>query len=144
MKKVFSCFLMMLLVLPIFAADTIYLRQKDGDTQFEIGKVKEITFPSGSVVLTMTDGSSKTYSVSTFVSLRFNGNVNVGIDDVVDGANGIVYDGVIVKSSQEGISIYSTDGSMILSTDESSIEVQSLSNGVYIVKSGSLTSKIVK
>ena len=144
MKKVFSCFLMMLLVLPIFAADTIYVRQKGGDTQFEIGKIKEIIFPSGSVVVTMTDGSSKTYSPSTFVSLRFNGSVNVGIENIEDGANGIVYDGVIVKSSQEGISIYSTDGSLILSTDESSLEVQSLSNGVYIVKSGSLTSKIVK
>ena len=144
MKKVFSCFLMMLLVLPIFAADTIYVRQKGGDTQFEIGKIKEISFPSGSVVVTMKDKNKKTYSASTFVSLRFNGNVNVGIEDIEDGANGIVYDGVIVKSSQEGISIYSTDGSLILSTDESSLEVQSLSNGVYIVKSGSLTSKIVK
>ena len=116
----------------------------EGDTQFEIGKIKEISFPSGSVVVTMTDGSSKTYSASTFVSLRFNGSVNVGIENIEDGANGIVYDGVIVKSSQEGISIYSTDGSLILSTVESSLEVQSLSNGVYIVKSGSLTSKIVK
>ena len=144
MKKVFSCFLAMLLALPIFASDIIYVRQKGGDTQLEIGKIKEISFPSGSVVVTMTDGSSKTYSASSFVSLRFNGNVNVGIDDVVDGANGIVYDGEIVKSSHEGISIYATDGRLVLSTNESSLEVQSLSNGVYLVKSGSLTSKIVK
>lgn len=144
MKKVFSCFLILLLALPVFAADIIYVRQNSGDTQLSISSIKEITFPSGSVVVTMTDGSSKTYSSSTFVSLRFDGNATVGIDGVEDGANGIVYDGVVVKAPQEGISVYSTDGRLILSTEESTVGVSSLSNGVYIVKSGSLTTKIVK
>ncbi|MBQ3605565.1 MAG: T9SS type A sorting domain-containing protein [Muribaculaceae bacterium] len=144
MKKVFSFFLIMLLCLPVFAADIIYVRQKSGDTLLSISNIKEITFPSGSVVVSMTDGSSKTYSSSNFVSLRFNGNATVGIDGVEDGANGIVYDGVVVKAPQEGISIYSTDGRLVLSTEESELNVSSLANGIYIVKANGLTSKIVK
>ena len=144
MKKVFSCFLILLLALPVFAADIIYVRQNSGDTQLSISSIKEITFPSGSVVVTMTDGSTKTYSSSIFVSLRFNGNATVGIDGVEDGANGIVYDGVVVKAPPEGISIYSTDGRLVLSTEESELNVSSLANGIYIVKANGLTSKIVK
>ncbi|MBQ2838262.1 MAG: T9SS type A sorting domain-containing protein [Muribaculaceae bacterium] len=144
MKKVFSCFLILLLALPVFAADIIYVRQNSGDTQLSISSIKEITFPSGSVVVTMTDGSTKTYSSSNFVSLRFDGKINVGIEGVEEGFDEIIYDGEIVKAPQEGISVYSTDGRLILATEESILEVSSLSNGVYIVKSGSLTTKIVK
>lgn len=144
MKKVFSFLLIMLLGLPVFAADVIYVRQTTGDTQFSISNIKEITFPSGSVVMTMSDGSSKTYSSSTFVSLRFDGKINVGVEGVEDGVNEIVYDGVIVKAPQEGISVYSTDGRLVLSSEESIVDVSSLTSGVYIVKAGGLTSKIVK
>lgn len=144
MKKVFSCFLVLLLALPVFAAEIIYVRQKGGDTQLSVSSIKDITFPTGSVVVTMTDGSTKTYSSSNFVSLRFDGNINVGIEGVEDGFDGIIYDGEIVKAPQEGISVYSTDGRLVLATEESTLEVSSLSNGVYIVKSGSLTTKIVK
>ena len=84
------------------------------------------------------------YSSSNFVSLRFDGKVNVGIEGVEEGFDEIIYDGEIVKAPQEGISVYSTDGRLILATEESILEVSSLSNGVYIVKSGSLTTKIVK
>lgn len=144
MKKVFSCFLVLLLTLPIFATEIIYVRQKGGDTQLSVSSIKDITFPTGSVVVTMNDGSTKTYSSSNFVSLRFNGNVSVGIEGVEDGLDRIIYDGEIVKAPQEGISVYSTDGCLVLATEESTLEVSSLSNGVYIVKSGSLTTKIVK
>ena len=144
MKKVFSFLLIMLLGLPVFAADVIYVRQTTGDTQFSISNIKEITFPSGSVVMTMSDGSSKTYSSSTFVSLRFDGKINVGVEGVEDGVNEIVYDGVIVKAPQEGISVYSTDGRLVLSSEESIVDVSSLTSGVYIVKAGGLTSKNVK
>ena len=144
MKKVFSFLLIMLLGLPVFAADVIYVRQTTGDTQFSISNIKEITFPSGSVVMTMSDGLSKTYSSSTFVSLRFDGKINVGVEGVEDGVNEIVYDGVIVKAPQEGISVYSTDGRLVLSSEESIVDVSSLTSGVYIVKAGGLTSKIVK
>ena len=70
--------------------------------------------------------------------------MNFQIPFVEEGFDEIIYDGEIVKAPQEGISVYSTDGRLILATEESTVGVSSLSNGVYIVKSGSLTTKIVK
>lgn len=79
MKKVLPFILMVLLCIPMFAADEIYVRQSSGDTRLNISNIKEITFPSGQVVVKMTDGTSKTYSSSSFISLRFNGNVGSGV-----------------------------------------------------------------
>lgn len=135
---------MMLLSFPIFAADELYVRQSGGDTKFNISSIKEITFPSGQVVVTMTDGSSKSYSSSSFVSLRFDGKQNVGIENVSEVADNIIFDGVNVRTSQAGIMIYSTDGRLVLSSEDVLVNVSSLASGIYIVKAGGLTSKIVK
>ena len=143
MKKIVSLFLIMLLSVSVFASDVLFVRQNSGDTQLTISNIKEITFPSGSVVVTMTDGTSKTYSSSSFVSLRFDGNINVGVEDAIN-ENGVLYDGVIVKAPQAGIAIYSTDGRLVLATEEAQVNVSSLASGIYIVKTGCVTTKIVK
>lgn len=143
MKKDLFLIFMMLLCFPVFAADELYVRQNSGDTKISISSIKEITFPSGQVVVKMTDGSSKTYSSSSFVSLRFNGNIGSGVEDVVS-ENAIVYDGVVVKAPQTGIMIYSTDGCLVMSSEESEVNISLLASGVYVVKAGCLTSKIVK
>ena len=143
MKKIFSFIMSAVATLSMFAADELYVRQNSGDTRISIGSIKEITFPSGQVVVKMTDGSSKTYSSSSFVSLRFNGNIGSGVEDAVS-ENAIVYDGVVVKAPQTGIMIYSTDGCLVMSSEESEVNISSLASGVYVVKAGCLTSKIVK
>ena len=143
MKKIFSFIMSAVATLSMFAADELYVRQNSVDTRISIGSIKEITFPSGQVVVKMTDGSSKTYSSSSFVSLRFNGNIGSGVEDVVS-ENAIVYDGVVVKAPQTGIMIYSTDGCLVMSSEESEVNISLLASGVYVVKAGCLTSKIVK
>lgn len=143
MKKVLSIILMVLLCMPMFAADEIYVRQSSGDTRFNISNIKEITFPSGQVVVTLTDGSTKSYSSSTFVSLRFDGNIGSGVENI-SFEDGISFDGITVKAPQGGISIYSTDGRLVFATDGSSADISTLENGIYIVKAGCLTSKIAK
>ena len=143
MKKVLPFIPMVLLCIPMFAADEIYVRQSSGDTRLNISNIKEITFPSGQVVVKMTDGTSKTYSSSSFISLRFNGNVGSGVENITFEEE-ISFDGTIVKAPQGGITIYSTDGRLVLATNESSADISVLENGIYIVKAGCLTSKIAK
>lgn len=143
MKKGILLILIMMLSLQVFGAEELYVRQNSGDTRLNISSIKEITFPSGQVVITMTDGSSKTFNSSSFVSLRFNGNIGSGVENVALDES-IVYDGVTVKAPQSGILIYSTDGCLILSSEASEVNVSTLEKGVYIVKSGELTSKIIK
>lgn len=144
MKKILPFILIVLLGLPVFAADNLYVRQSSGDTQISISNIKEITFPSGSVVVSLNDGTSKTYSSSTFVSLRFNGNINVGIEDVMS-EEAVVFDGNSITVPEGcGITIYTTDGRLVYATEESVADVTSLSKGIYIVKAGCVTTKIVK
>lgn len=143
MKKIVSLFLIMLLSVPLFAAEDLYVRQNSGDTKISISSIKEISFPSGQVVLALNDGSTKTYNSSSFVSLRFNGNIGSGVENAMV-EDAISFDGVVVKSSQDGIAVYSTDGRLIIASEGTEINVSMLASGIYIVKSGSLTSKIVK
>lgn len=144
MKKGLLLLLVMSLSSPLFATDELYVRQSaDDDALFRISDIKEITFPSGQVVITMVDGSSKSYPSSTFVSLRFNGNIGSGVENAMV-EDAISFDGVVVKSSQDGIAVYSTDGRLVAASQGAEVNVSSLASGIYIVKSGSLTSKIVK
>ena len=143
MKKVFSFILMAIIGLSMYAADELYVRQAGGDTKISISSIKEITFPSGQVVVALNDGSSKTYNSTSFVSLRFNGNIGSGVENAM-AEDAISFDGVVVKSSQEGIAIYSADGRLVVASEGAEVNVSSLAGGIYIVKSGSLTSKIVK
>ena len=143
MKKGILLILIMMLSLQVFGAEELYVRQNSGDTRLNISSIKEISFPSGQVVITMTDGSTKTYSSSSFISLRFNGNIGSGIENV-EQEGAIVYDGVVVKAPQAGIMIYSTDGCLVMSSEDAEVNVSSLANGIYIVKASGLTSKIVK
>lgn len=133
----------MLLSVPVFAAEDLYVRQNSGDTKISISSIKEISFPSGQVVVALNDGSTKTYNSSSFVSLRFNGNIGSGVENAMV-EDAISFDGVVVKSSQDGIAVYSTDGRLIIASEGTEINVSMLASGIYIVKSGSLTSKIVK
>lgn len=144
MKKVLPFILMALLGLPMFATDNLYVRLDDGDTKISISSIKEITFPSGSVVVSLTDGTTKSYSSSSFVSLRFDGKAASVVEGLLNGVDGLVFDGLMVKSPQAGIVIYSADGRLVLTSDGKSVDVSSLADGLYIVKSGCLTSKIVK
>lgn len=144
MKKVLPFILMVLLGLPMFAADDLYVRLDDGDTKISISSIKEITFPSGSVEVSLTDGTTKSFSSSTFVSLRFNGNAASVVENLLNGDDVIVFDGLMVKSPQAGIVIYSADGRLVQTSDGECVDVSALAEGIYIVKSGCLTSKIVK
>ena len=143
MKKIFSFILMAIIGLSMFAADELYVRQTGGDTKISISSIKEITFPSGQVVVALNDGTSKTYSSSSFVSLRFNGNIGSGVENAMV-EEAISFDGVVVKSPQAGIAVYSTDGRLVVASEDAQVTVSSLASGIYIVKSGSLTSKIAK
>ena len=143
MKKVLSFILIGLFSFSVFAANDLYVRGTSGDTKISIGSIKEIKFPSGSVVITMTDGSSKTYPSSSFVSLRFDGNTSSGVENIMNESE-LFFDGTIVKTAQAGISIYSTDGRLVLATDATQANISYLASGIYIVKTGCTTTKIVK
>lgn len=132
------------------AANELIVRQTTGDTAYEIVKISQITFPSdgSGVVLTFTDGTSKTFARSQFVSLRFNGDL-VGLDFV--GSNdkeALLFDNaaalIMVIGEACDIQVYSVNGALVAEGYGNTLNVSELASGTYVVKAGSLTSKIVK
>lgn len=142
--------LLLFMSLSLGAADNLIVRQSTGDSSFAIGQISQVTFPTdgSGVVLHFTDGTSQTFARSQFVSLRFNGDVS-GLEMIGRTQEAaLVYNAatstIVLIGSEAPIFVYSANGSLVAEGTEATLNVAHLANGAYIVKAGSLTSKIVK
>lgn len=132
------------------SANDLFVRQTTGDQNYAISTISHITFPAygSGVVLSFTDGTSKSFPRSMFVSLRFNGNIS-GADFVTsDDHNAIIYNNasaeIVVVGNECNIQVFATNGVVVAEGEGTSLDISNLLNGTYVVKAGSLTSKIVK
>lgn len=136
--------------LSLGAADNLIVRQSTGDSSFAIAQISQVTFPTdgSGVVLHFTDETSQTFARAQFVSLRFNGDISGAELIGKDKDAALVYNAatstIVLIGSEAPICVYSTNGSLVAEGVEATLNVAYLANGAYIVKAGSLTSKIVK
>lgn len=146
MRK-FTCFIACLVSLPLVASDYLYVRQKSGDTKIALSAISHITFPkTGGVVICNADGTTNTYADKNLYSLRFNNNVS-GLESAIENTDVIISnDGNLVTVNVEGAEmvVYALDGAIVAQGSDSSIEISHLQSGLYIVKAGCVTTKIVK
>ncbi len=149
MRKI-TVTLLLLMAMSMSATDQLYVRQITGDSAYGISTISHITFPTdgSGVVLNFTDGTSKTFARSQFVSLRFNGDLS-GLDFVGSNDNqALLYKNesaeIVLLGAEATIQVYSANGALVAQGEGSVLNVSHLANGTYIVKAGSLTSKIVK
>ncbi len=139
----------LLIAISSFAADNnMVVRQKSGDTSIALSSISRITFPtSGGVMISLTDGSSQSYIHENLYSLKFNSSSTSAIEQTVfTGNDAITFDGSIitVTSGNIGITVFSLDGQAVAFSITSQLDVTHLVHGVYIVKAGCLTAKIIK
>lgn len=137
------------MTLSINAVDNLIVRQSMGDKSISIASISHITFPTdgSGVVVNFTDGTSETFARDSFVSLRFNGNLS-GIDKIAsENQSGLIFstDCSIISVADENvmIEVYSTSGALVAES-KGSLNVSNLVPGTYIVKAGTVISKIVK
>ncbi len=146
MRK-FICLFMGVVALSMTASDYLYVRQKSGDAKIALSAINNITFPeTGGVVINNTDGTTNTYADENLYSLRFNSNVS-GVESVIENADVVIYnDGDLITVNVEGIDIivYALDGAIVAQGSNSSVEINHLQSGLYIVKAGCVTTKFVK
>lgn len=136
---------MLIAMSSLVSAENMVVRQKTGDTSIAISNISQITFPAaGGVLISLNDGTSQSYAHENLYSLRF--NMAVTAIEQIDAKenNAIVFDGTTVSAPTAGISVYSLDGSLVANGGSSRLDVSHLVSGVYIVKAGCLTAKIVK
>ncbi|MGN0212342.1 MAG: T9SS type A sorting domain-containing protein [Muribaculaceae bacterium] len=142
-KRIGAAALMLTAVLSASAFDAIYVRQTSGDTKIALADLKEIAFLDEGVSVVTTDGSSL-YGYDTFCSLRFNQNHSGGVTEVVADA-AYSFDGNVLEiPGSESVSVYSFDGRLVLDAAGTTADVRQLPVGIYLVKAGNVTFKIVK
>lgn len=141
--------LLLLMTLSINAVDNLIVRQSMGDKSISIASISHITFPTdgSGVVVNFTDGTSETFARGTFVSLRFNGSLS-GIDKIAsENQSGLIFSTdcstISVADENVMIEVYSTAGALV-AEGKGALNISNLVSGTYIVKAGTIITKIVK
>lgn len=141
--------LLLLMTLSINAVDNLIVRQSMGDKSISIASISHITFPTdgSGVVVNFTDGTSETFARGTFVSLRFNGSLS-GIDKIAsENQSGLIFSTdcstISVADENVMIEVYPTAGALV-AEGKGALNISNLVSGTYIVKAGTIITKIVK
>lgn len=125
--------------LTVWADDYNYLTFiQDGQTTygFDLRKVKKITFDNDQLTVKTIDGKETDVVLSTLQRLSFTASLPVGIQRTE------------ASTSRQPIYIYNVSGQMIRHLDGTSeqgkLNLSDLPQGIYIVKQGTETRKILK
>jgi len=133
MKRVLVLTLSVLLVVPVFGQDAAVTAQDSLTRNLELDNLRKIAFKDGNIVTTYSDGSTKSQKLSENEKLQFS----------------------LSDKSEEGITdqestytIYDLSGRPVKThMDRDSgqpFNLNDLSSGIYLLKTGNRTIKIVK
>ena len=131
MKKLLLIALVTLLAMPAFGQDLL-IRDKDGNEQsLNLDNLRKLTFEQGNLVATLNDGSATSYILSSISKMLFSDNTAV---------EGIATDGSLP------VSVYDLSGRIVVKDSAASTEsiIEDLPKGIYLLRTGSKTIKIIK
>lgn len=131
MKKLLLIALVTLLAMPAFGQDLL-IRDKDGNEQsLNLDNLRKLTFEQGNLVATLNDGSATSYILSSISKMLFSDNTAV---------EGIATDGSLP------VSVYDLSGRIVVKDSAASTEsiIEDLPKGIYLLRTGGKTIKIIK
>jgi len=151
MKKILtSVMLLMIACANVKAEDNhLYIQPNAGETlQWSVPSLQKMTFQNGNVVLTMKDGTS-TYTPISSVKRIYICTPSANSITSVDGKSQCVWDGERLQvNAQAGasVAVYSVNGVSVMHTrlTDTTVDLQGLSRGVYIVNVDGQAFKIIK
>lgn len=136
-----------------FADDYAYLSivETDGQSEVSISNIKNITFDDTNMIINLTDGNQQKLALSGLTKMFFS-DTSTGIQSVA--ANGkqnsfVLKDGVLHVTGAQGanISVFDVNGKAVrnvtASKAETEINLSGLTKGVYIVRVGNQTKKVL-
>ena len=134
MKKYLILLLIALLTVPMFSQD-VTVADKDSITtqSLELENLRKIALKNGEVVTTYSDGSTKSQKLSDQDKLQFT------VPDRQDEG---------ITANEDTYPIYDLSGKPVRSHTEKScdkpFDLNDLTSGIYLLKTGNRTIKIVK
>ncbi len=154
MKRIFSCVLSTLLILPLFAQNTLTIHQKDGQ-KFSYGfEESPVVSFADSVFVVKTTKVQVEYQIKLLHRFTFDSKetaIRIAKDDARKARITLDenYVGIIGAKPNTTVSIIGSDGKKLQSYKVNgdgtvSFSMENLPKGLYIVTSESLTVKIIK
>jgi len=120
--------------------------QADGETSFAVSSVQKITFDTSNMLLHLSDGTTQSLPLSGLQKMFFNDGT-VGISPITSMKSKIHFaDGILRAevTTGERIEVYNMKGEQVFSNNTSgTYDISHLTKGVYIVKVGHETKKVI-
>ena len=144
-----------LLVIQMLSAQSLVVEALDGTTQvYDMAVVSKLDFTtSGSLKVVKTDGTADTKAISKTRKVVFS-TENVSAVSEADSKASVlkVYPNpakneITVEGAENDILIFSANGGLVSTTkaaDKAVINVSSLADGVYVLRSGKSAARIIK
>lgn len=154
MKKLRNIFLSLLLAVSATAVADEYayltISQDGSETSIAVSSIDHITFDSSNMVLHLTNGTEQKMPLSNLSKMFFTENGTNGIATISGNQSNIsLKDGVLYVKNVPGstVTVYNTGGQIVRKVTaretETEVNLSGLIKGVYIVKVGTETKKIM-
>ena len=154
MKKAIL-FLSLLLAMQMVSASILVVEALDGTMQvYDMGVVSKLDFTtSGSLKVVKTDKSEDLKTISATRKVVFSAENVSAVSEAESSASVLkVYPNpakneITVEGANDDILIFSANGSLVSTTkaaDKAVINVSSLADGVYVLRSGKSAARIIK
>lgn len=144
-----------LLAMQIASASSLVVEALDGTTQvYDMAAVSKLDFTtSGSLKVLKTDGTADTKAISTTRKVVFSAEdapttaISEASASVLKVYPNPAKSEITVEGAENDILIFSANGGLVFTTkaaDKAVINVSSLADGVYILRSGKSAARIIK
>ncbi len=152
MRKLLLATIAVLAAAPVFGQDLI-VSKTDGTTEnLSLESLHKISFSEGKMVATSDKGASmSTYTLSAISMMQFTNSTDVDAVEIMDGrisystSSGMAY---VSGSAGQTLVVYNLSGTAVLeqavTADSESVDLSGLQKGVYLLKLGAKTIKIVR
>jgi len=152
MRKLLLATIAVLAAAPVFGQDII-VSKADGTTEnLSLESLHKISFKEGKLVATSNEGTSlSTYTLTAISMLQFTNSTDVQAVEIMDGrisysaASGMAY---VSGSAGQTLTVYNLSGLAVLEQsiagDSESVDLSSLQKGVYLLRLGAKTIKIIR
>lgn len=133
---------------PAFAQD-MTIQKTDGSSEtVSLDQLHKLTFPGTDMVVTREDGRQTSFPINTVSLLNFIGQTRVQTVKAIEGK--LEYDNAtatVTDSKGQTLSVYNLSGKVVLEesiiSDYQEVDLSSLTKGMYLLRLGSKTVKIV-
>lgn len=134
------------------SAQSIVINENEGTpVELDVEGLRSISFKDGKMVVSYSDGTDKSYVMSTISRLDFDDKTGVGMVSLMDGKvsyseeSGLL---VVAGTEDSHLSVYNLGGTLVIDKvieqPVETVDLSGLQKGIYLLRLDGKTIKIVR